>query len=185
MQKPCCKEIALINDKGEMNMLTPQDIRQQQFRVKFRGFNVREVDAFLEQMAESFDTLNRENDNYNVEIQRLKREIQAFKKREETLKQATLNSQIVFEQMKENARKTGELTVSEAEVTAERIINRAHSRLAQLHEDIAELKRQRMQIKIQIRSIIESHSKLLDMGEEDTLKMEEEDTKLKLFKPFK
>ena len=166
-------------------MLTPQDIRQQQFRLKFRGFNVQEVDTFLEQMAERFETLQRENENQNGEIQRLKREIQAFKKREDTLKQATLNSQKVLEQMRENARKTGELTITEAEVTAERILNRAHNRLAQLHEDIAELKRQRMQIEVQIRSIIETHSKLLDMGKEETRKIEEEDTKLKLFKPFK
>jgi len=166
-------------------MLSPHEIRQQQFSLKFRGFNVSEVNVFLEHIAEYFETLQRENENQDDEIQRLKREIQAFKKREETLKQVTLNSQKVLEQMRENARKTGELTIAEAEVTAERILNRVHNRLAQLHEDIAELKRQRMQIKVQIRSIIEAHSKFLDMGEEDARKMEEEDTKLKLFKPFK
>jgi len=121
-------------------MMTPQDIRQQQFNVKFRGFDVQEVDMFLEKIAEKFETIIRENQNQNEEIQRLNREIQSFKKREETLRQTTLNSQRVLEQMKENARKTSELTIAEAEVTAERILNRAHNRLAQLHEDIIELK---------------------------------------------
>ena len=164
-------------------MITPQDIRQQQFKLKFRGFDVQEVDTFLEETATAFETLQRQNENLNREIERLGREMQAFKKREETLKQTMLNSQKVLEQMKENARKTGELTIAEAEVTAERILNRAHNRLAQLHEDITELKRQRMQIEVQIRAIIESHNKLLDMGEEQARKIEEEDSKLKLFKP--
>ena len=37
---------------------------------------------------------------------------------------------------------------ADAEVKAEKILNRAHSRLSQLHEDIAELKRQRVQIEL-------------------------------------
>jgi len=33
---------------------TPIDIQQQQFKVKFRGFDIHEVDSFLEQMADTF-----------------------------------------------------------------------------------------------------------------------------------
>ena len=163
--------------------LTPLDIQQQQFKVAFRGFDVREVDTFLEQMADAFEALQQDNKRQTEDIQRLKREIQGFNKREETFKHAMLNSQKTLEQMKENARKAGELTIAEAEVKAERILNKAHGRLAQLHEDIAELKRQRMQIEVQIRSTIEAHTKLLEMGQEEARKKEEEDTKLKLFKP--
>ena len=84
--------------------------------------------------------------------------------------------------MKQNARKSAELVVAEAEVTAEKILNRAQNRLAQLHEDITELKRQRMQIEVQIRSVIESHAKLLEIGKEDARIREEEDDKLKLLR---
>ena len=163
--------------------LTPLDIQQQQFKVAFRGFDVREVDTFLEEMADAFEALQRDGKRQAEEVQRLRHEIQGFTKREETFKHAMLNSQKILEQMKDNARKNGELVVADAEVKAERILNRAHNRLAQLHEDIAELKRQRMQIEVQIRSTLEAHTKLLEMGQEETRKKEEEDTKLKLFKP--
>ncbi len=163
--------------------LTPLDIQQQQFRVKFRGFDVREVDTFLEQMADAFEALERENGAQKAEIQRFEREIEGFKKREESFKLAMVNSQKVLEQMKENAQKRSEVTIAEAEVKAERILNRAHNRLAHLHEDIAELKRQRLQIEVQVRSIIDAHTKLLEMGQEETRKLDEEDAKLKLFKP--
>ncbi len=161
---------------------TPLDIQQQQFKVKFRGFDIREVDKFLEQMANAFDSLQQENENLHEEIRRLKLESQGYKEREETFKRAMLNSQKVLEQMKENARKSAELVIADAEVKAEKILNRAHSRLAQLHEDIAELKRQRMQIEVQIRFVIESHSKLLEIGKESMETSDEEDSKLKLLK---
>ena len=37
--------------------LTPLDIQEQQFRVKFRGFDVAEVDTFLERVANAFEAL--------------------------------------------------------------------------------------------------------------------------------
>ena len=162
--------------------LTPLDIQQQQFKTRFRGFDVREVDGFLEQMSGAFEKALSENERLHEEIRRLKLESQGYKEREETFKRAMLNSQKVLEQMKKNAQKSAELVVAEAEVKAEKILNRAQNRLAQLHEDIAELKRQRMQIEVQIRSIIEGHAKLLEIGIEETQTMEEEDEKLKLLK---
>lgn len=165
--------------------ITPLDIQQQQFKTRFRGFDIREVDSFLEQMADAFESLNRENASLREEIRRLKLESQGYKEREETFKRAMLNSQKVIEQMKENARKSSELIVAEAEVKAEKILNKAHNRLAQLHEDIAELKRQRIQIEVQIGSIIEAHAKLLEVGKEGMETMDEQDSKLKIFKQSK
>lgn len=162
--------------------ITPIEIQHQQFKVRFRGFDVREVDRFLEQMTDTFELLQQENENAQNEIRRIKLESQGYKEREETFKRAMLNSQKVLNEMKENARKSAELIIANAELKAEKILNRAHKRLAQLHEDIAELKRQRMQIEVQIRSIIEVHTKLLEIGNEGMKAMDEEDAKLKLLK---
>jgi cell division initiation protein len=162
--------------------MTPLDIQQQQFKTRFRGFDVREVDTFLEQTAGAFEILQREHEDSHEEIRRLELEIQGYKKREETFKRALLNSQKVLDQMKENARKSAELIIAEAEVKAEKILNKAHNRLAQLHEDIAELKRQRTQIEVQISSVIEAHSKLLEISKEGMKEMDEEDDKVKLLK---
>ncbi len=165
--------------------ITPLDIQQQKFKTRFRGFDVREVDAFLEQMANGFESFQRTHKDLQEEVRRLELEIQGYRKREETFKRALLNSQKVLDQMKDNARKSAELIIAEAEVKAEKILNKSHNRLAQLHEDIAELKRQRMQIEVQIGSIVETHGKLLEISKESTKAMDEEDAKLKLLKPAK
>lgn len=162
--------------------ITPLDIQQQQFKTRFRGFDIREVDAFLEQMAETFESFQKDNQNRGDEVRRLELEIQGYRKREETFKRALLNSQKVLDQMKDNARKSAELIIAEAEVKAEKILNKAHNRLAQLHEDIAELKRQRIQIEVQISSIIEAHARLLEIGKEGMKESDEEDAKIKLLK---
>ena len=42
--------------------ITPMDIRQQQFTVRmFRGFDVQEVDTFLEDLAADYEALLKEN----------------------------------------------------------------------------------------------------------------------------
>lgn len=161
--------------------ITPLDIQQQQFKTRFRGFDIREVDTFLDQMAEVFESLLAEKESLYEKNQRLYLEIQGYKEREDTFKLAILDSQKVIEQMKENAHKSSELIIANAEVKAEKILNSAHNRLSQLHEDIAELKRQRMQIEAQIRSVIETHTKLLDMGKEEAKALDDVDSKVKFF----
>ncbi|MFH0725987.1 MAG: DivIVA domain-containing protein [Pseudomonadota bacterium] len=165
-----------------MTKITPLDIQQHQFRIKFRGFDIREVDVFLEQVASSLEATEAEGNGLREEIRRLNMEMRGHKEREESFKHAMLSSQQTIEQMKENAHKEAELIIADAEVKAEKILNRAHNRLSQLHADMAELKRQRAQIEVQIRSILEAHSKLLDIGKEDLDAMDEEDSKLKVLK---
>ncbi len=165
--------------------LTPLDIQQQRFKTKFRGFDIPEVELFLEHMADAFEALLKQNEHLKEENRRLHLEIKGYKNREDAFKRALLNSQRVIEQMKENALKSAELIVAEAEVKAEKILNKAHNRLAQLHEDIGELKRQRVQIEVQIGSIIESHSKLLEISNEGMKAMDDEDAKVKLLQQNK
>ena len=162
--------------------MTPLDIQQQKFRTSLRGCDPREVNFFLERVADAYEELERQNQHMNDDMRRLEQEIKGYRKREESFKKAILNSQNVIDHMKENARKESELIIAEAEVRGEKILNRAHNRLAQLHEDIAELKRQRVQIEMEISNIIDSHAKLLEISNENMKALDEEDNKLKILK---
>jgi len=93
-----------------------------------------------------------------------------------------IQSQKVLDQMKHNAKKSAELAIANAEVEAEKILNRAHQRLSQLHSDITELKRQRMQIEVQIGSVLETHSKLLEMSKEESKASDAKDSTLRFMK---
>ena len=161
---------------------TPLDIQQHQFHIRFRGFDVREVDSFLERIADEFETLIRENANRQKDIQRLRREIQEHRNREKAFKDAMVNAQKVLDNMRINAEKEAELIVAEAEMRAEKILSTAHDRLTQLHEDISELKRQRMQLEVELGTILEAHRRLLDMSTEAIDVKETSEQKLKYLK---
>ena len=98
------------------------------------------------------------------------------------MKNAMIQSQKVLDQMKENAKKSSQVIIANAEVEAEKILNRAHKRLSQLHSDIIELKRQRIQLEMQISAVLESHSKLLEMTKEENKAADETDSTLKFIK---
>ena len=140
------------------------------------------MDEFLEEIAEVVATVTARNANLEKELHNLKAELGEHRKREAALTRALQESHGAIEKMKSNAQRSAELIVSEAEVRAERILNRAHNRLAQLHEDIAGLKRQRVQIESQIRAILESHGKLLEVSAEEMAAAEEDFAKLKFLK---
>ena len=51
--------------------ITPEDIQHQEFQVRLRGFDMDEVDTFLEQVAEELYHLRRENDQLRERIRTL------------------------------------------------------------------------------------------------------------------
>jgi cell division initiation protein len=165
--------------------LTALDIQQQRFRTKVRGIDPKEVQTFLEQAAAAVEDLQRENHRLTDEARQLRAEIEEHRKREGTFKRALMHSQKVLDQMKINAEKQADLIVAEAENQAERLLHQAQRRLSELQEHITKLKRQRVQIEVEIGSIIESHRRQLTIGQEQIEAADEQDEKLKVLKQTK
>ncbi len=162
--------------------ITPLVVKQKEFTTKFRGFDVQEVDSFLEDIANELTILNDTILRLQEKNHRLNLENQGYKEREGSMKNAMIQSQKVLDQMKKNAKKSSQLVIANAKVEAQKILNRAHKRLSLLHSDIIELKRQRIQLEIQISAVIESHSKLLEMTKKENKKADETDSAIKFIK---
>ena len=163
-------------------LLTPLEIQQKQFRVRFfRGLDGKDVEAFLQKVADLMSAHLKQIDELKRELDDKERLLGEHREREQTLKNTLVSAQKTVEQMKVNAQKESKLLVSEAEVKAERILNNAHNRLAQIHEDIAELKRQRTQFELKLRATIETYQKMLDMQKEEESEAEDLESKLKFF----
>jgi cell division initiation protein len=78
----------------------PTDIRQKQFKIKFRGFDIHEVDAYLEKIAETVQALQSETLHNYDQIEMLKDENTKYKDREENFRQIMLNSEKIIAEMK-------------------------------------------------------------------------------------
>lgn len=163
--------------------LTPLDIQQQRFRICLKGYATKEVEAFLEQAANALADLQRDTHRLADENKKLQSDLEEHQRREGTFKRALLHSQKVLDQMQENARRQAEVIVAEAETKAEKLLQQAQNRLAQLQESIAGLKRQRVQVEAEITFVIENHRRLLEADRESTRELDALDEKLKVLRP--
>src|SRR5687767_4882914 len=105
--------------------LTPLDIQQQQFRTALSGFDKKEVDAFLDMLANDVEELIRQNNGLREELKRKDGELQDHRERERTLKETMITATRIAEDIKQNARKEAEIVISVAESQAEQIIQNA------------------------------------------------------------
>jgi len=146
--------------------ITPLDIQQKQFPVKFRGFDEEEVDSFLELIREEMEELLRENASMREESKRLEKQLKEYKNIESTLKDTLVATQQMVEDYKNTAKKDAELIIKEAELKAEEIIKNAQEKVIKIHEDITDLKGVRRHFKEEVRRLIESHVRMLDFDKE-------------------
>jgi cell division initiation protein len=165
--------------------LTPLDIQQQQFSVRFRGFDTNEVDGFLETVASELEDLLKTNKGLREELERKEARIGEYQNLEKTLKETLLMAQATSEEMKKNAQKAIEelKTNTEKEATfilartreqAEKMIAETNSRLAKIQEEVNELKRKKIILKQELRSLLETHLRLLESSSEKEIREPEE-----------
>lgn len=142
--------------------ITPLDIQQKQFPMKFRGFDVEEVYAFLEIIREEMEELLRENANLKENVQRLENQIKDYKDMETTLRETLMTAQQMVDEYKTNARKEAELLLKEAELKADDMLKEAQEKVIKIHEDIVDLKGIRRHFKEELKRLIDSHAIMLE-----------------------
>ena len=146
--------------------ITPLDIQQKQFPMKFRGFDVEEVYAFLEVIREEMEDLLRENASLKENVQRAENQIKEYKDMETTLRETLMTAQQMVEDYKTNAKKEAELTVKEAELRADTLIKQAQEKVIKIHEDIVDLKGIRTHFKEELKRMVEGHLKMIEFDKE-------------------
>jgi cell division initiation protein len=146
--------------------LSPLDIQSQKFRVKMRGYDQREVEVFLDLAANEFEELIRENAKLKEKGARLSSLLEEFRERETTLKETMMTAQKVTEEMRSASRKEAELILADAEHKAGKLLDDAHRKAAKVADEIADLRRQRVQFEVQVRAAAEAHLKILQITSE-------------------
>ncbi|KWT85771.1 DivIVA domain-containing protein [Candidatus Magnetominusculus xianensis] len=146
--------------------ITPLDIQQKQFPVKFRGFDVEEVYAFLEILREEMEELLRENTSLKEQIHIIEGQLKEHKNMETTLRETLITAQQMIEAYKTNARKEAELITRESELRADEIIKKAQERVVKIHEDIVDLRGIRRHFKEEIKRLIEKLLREIEFDKE-------------------
>lgn len=145
--------------------ITPLDIRQQQFNVRFRGFDAEEVDTFLEMIADEYEEIIEENKRLNEEMEKREKDMKLFIENEEKLKKELKSSRHAGEDITKTAGKEAQKIIEDAELKAREILGNSHSEVEKIKKEIDVLKEQKKQLTVKIKEIIDSYSKLLEKEE--------------------
>jgi cell division initiation protein len=158
--------------------ITPHDIRQQQFSVRmFRGFDPQEVDAFLEDVADDYETLLKETQLLKEQLAALEERQRGVLDLERTLQDTLVTTQRLADDVKSTARRESEdvrgaarheaeLIVREAELRGEKAVEAARAEEARVRSDIQALKRVRYQLVGELAATLERYQRMLLSDEE-------------------
>jgi len=135
--------------------VSPADIRQQSFSVRFRGFDPQEVDAFLEDVAEDLEAALKENALLKEQLVAMEERTRGMSEREKLLQETLITTHRLAEDMKEAARREMDQHLREGERQREAILESARSEEARIRGDLQALRRTRQQLVEELRTTLD------------------------------
>ena len=125
--------------------LSSIDIKKQEFKKSFKGYDVSEVEAFLDTVANEMEKIFRENQSLKEkitelekEIETAKGEIQVYRDNEKTFQKAIVKSQDMSEDLLDNAKKRAELIIKEAEILSGKTKLDAQQEMHKVQESVGQ-----------------------------------------------
>ncbi len=147
--------------------MTPLEVQKHEFSRRWKGLDPVEVQQFLTDVAEDMEALARENSDLDVRLRTLEQENEEHRERERILKQTLLSAQQASEDIRNAARKEGELIIREAQDSSERLTHSALQRSAEIEKAIQGLKIQRANFRLQLQKMLELFGQVLEFDKEE------------------
>jgi len=147
--------------------ITPLDIQQWEFKVRVRGYDRQEVQAFLRTVSQAVEQLVKENTQLKERAEQLERQVNDLRKKESTLNGLLVTTQAMADGLKETARREADLTLKQAELKAEALLKRAHADCEGLQRDILTLRKERTLALEKLRTLLQTFIKMVEMEEMD------------------
>lgn len=143
-------------------MLTPVDIENKEFNKSFRGYDIDEVEEFLQIMVADYEKLYRENASLKEKNAMLQETIGNYRGMEETMQNAIIAAQRTAEDIKRNAYHRAENITREAQTRANESIASADKTIQELENSYLALQGEVDAYRARMRSLLETNLKLLD-----------------------
>jgi cell division initiation protein len=147
--------------------VTPLDIRKQEFKKVMRGLDAEEVYAFLNTVAEEYEAVLSDNKNLRERIVAIEERLNEYKAIETNLRNTLITAEKLTQEAKENARREAGLMIREAEMEADRAAESIRAQTSQLRREILELKKNKDNYITRLKTLLDSHRKIIDGFEED------------------
>jgi cell division initiation protein len=148
------------------------DLLNHTFSRSLRGYNPEEVDTFLHDVADAIARLGDERVRLQNQITRMEERLAEYAERETVLRETLVATQRVTEDLKIAAQKEAQAILETAQIRAEGLTNQGNLRLARVLDEIADARKLKAQFEFKVRSVIESHLRLLELSQSEDARME-------------
>ena len=136
--------------------LTPLDIHHKEFGHSLRGYNEEQVDAFLDEVADEFERLFKENIDLSERLEAAGERVRTYQAMEATLQNTMVAATRSAEEIQAKARAESEMTVRDAELKAKEIIHNALQQKQKVANELIRIKQAEEEFRGRYKSLLES-----------------------------
>lgn len=148
-------------------MLTPIDIENKVFKkAKMKGYDVDDVEEFLEQLLADYEYLYKENSEIKDKVSTMQESISYYKSIEEGINKTVENAQASAEDIKSNAQKEADSIKEQAEMTLKSQLENLKQDIRRTEELLEDKKKQMQIYRIRVSSMLEAQLKILNEDED-------------------
>ncbi|MBN2788836.1 MAG: DivIVA domain-containing protein [Candidatus Delongbacteria bacterium] len=119
--------------------LKREKITSKQFGKTFNGYDKIEVQAFLEWIADEYDSLRLSNIQLEAKIKEYEADFKKYEKEKEEFKHDQINAKKDIDRLKRETAKECDIAKSEAKLNAQNVLKDAYTQTKELKNDIDKL----------------------------------------------
>jgi len=145
-----------------MARLTPQEIREREFKQSALGFSREQVHEFLNDVAEELEALIRESNEIHAENREVRLALKTYMNVEDSLKETLLLAQKTAQETIRNAQTEADTIIRKANTEKDALLFSAKEDLHEVQTEIRELAAHRDEILVKLKSLLRSNLEVLE-----------------------
>ena len=126
-----------------------------------KGYNVNEVDDFLDELTVEYEKIFKENSEYKNEVTKLKGDMEHYKAIESTLQSTLVMAQNAAEEVKSVAKQQAEQIINEAKLNAQKEVDALMNQISLKEKELEDVQKQFDVYKAKMESLLISQLELL------------------------
>lgn len=150
--------------------LTPMDISNKEFKKGFRGYDVEEVDEFINEIIENYEEIYKENSRLKENLSRVNEKLEHYVKIENTIQNTLLLAQNAAEQAREASQKESDMILKNANEAAKKILDKAHNDVISINDEYEKVKQEFIKFRAKFRNFMNAQTQTFDELEKDLTK---------------
>ncbi|MBQ9994214.1 MAG: DivIVA domain-containing protein [Clostridia bacterium] len=144
-------------------MLTLNEIRNVNFRkANIGGYRAEDVEAFIDEVQLSYDTLLRENAELVKKLEVLAAKLEEYQSEEDSIRNALMNAQKVGDASLRDAKHKAEIILKDATIKAEKIVANAQAEIHNERDIIERMQRDIADFKTKLLRAYKDHLTLIN-----------------------